>query len=113
MWTHHSSIDSDLSDLTQVEEIIREKILLRSNKEVPYSVSQENVGWKEDNGVVSIVQNISVDRVGQKVGAFSLHSLFLLLLLLHPLSDPLRLPTPTVFQDHSLGAKGREHPVDP
>jgi len=65
-WTYHSSIESDLSQLSVVEDAIREKILLRTNREVPYSVTQENLGWSEKSGVTTVVQNIYVDRVGQK-----------------------------------------------
>jgi len=66
-WTHHSSIESDMSELAVVEEAVREKILLRTNREVPYSVTQENLSWSESKGVANVIQNIYVDRVGQKV----------------------------------------------
>lgn len=44
-WSYHSSFKSDQSDLDLVTEIIREKLFRRFNKEVPYMIEQENVGW--------------------------------------------------------------------
>ncbi|TMW62668.1 hypothetical protein Poli38472_005286 [Pythium oligandrum] len=44
-WNYHSSFKSDQSDLDLVKEIIREKLFRRFNKELPYMIEQENVGW--------------------------------------------------------------------
>ncbi|MHB8880843.1 MAG: GTPase Era [Thermodesulfovibrionales bacterium] len=48
-------------------EIIREKIMLKTSDEIPYSVAVEVLEWKErQNGVVAISANIYVEREGQK-----------------------------------------------
>lgn len=47
-------------------EIIREKIMERTEEEVPHSVAVEMVKWKEDNGKIFISANILVEREGQK-----------------------------------------------
>jgi len=65
-WTHHASLDSELSPLEIVEEAIREKILCRTNKEVPYSTVQENFSWVETETAIYITQNLFVPRIGQK-----------------------------------------------
>lgn len=58
-----------LSDKTQrffVSEIIREKILLNYNKEVPYSTEVEVLSFKEDEKITNIEATIYVARDSQK-----------------------------------------------
>lgn len=47
-------------------EIIREKVMERTEEEVPHSVAVEMVKWKEENGRIFISANILVEREGQK-----------------------------------------------
>lgn len=47
-------------------EIIREKIMERTEEEVPHSVAVEMVKWKEEDGKIFISANILVEREGQK-----------------------------------------------
>lgn len=47
-------------------EIIREKIMERTEEEVPHSVAVEMVKWKEEDGRIFISANILVEREGQK-----------------------------------------------
>jgi GTP-binding protein Era len=49
-----------------VSEIIREKIMDRTEEEVPHSVAVEITGWQEKEGVVFISADILVEREGQK-----------------------------------------------
>jgi len=49
-----------------VSEIIREKIMDRTDEEVPHSVAVEITGWQEKEGVVFISADILVEREGQK-----------------------------------------------
>ncbi len=47
-------------------EIIREKIMDRTEEEVPHAVAVEITRWQEDDGRISISANILVEREGQK-----------------------------------------------
>jgi GTP-binding protein Era len=48
-------------------EIIREKIMLDTGDEIPYSVATEILSWKErEDGVLLVQANIYVEREGQK-----------------------------------------------
>ena len=58
-----------LTDKTErffVSEIIREKILIRYKKEIPYSVEVEVEEFKEDNKIIRIRSIIYVERKSQK-----------------------------------------------
>jgi GTPase Era involved in 16S rRNA processing len=60
---------TDQSLLEQAEELIREKIFQRTNGDVPYRVSQENLAWYTSNKDASYVihHNILVPNVRVKV----------------------------------------------
>ena len=45
-WEFDAHDTSDLSDYQRVEEMVREKIFLRLNQELPYLVTQSNEKWK-------------------------------------------------------------------
>lgn len=47
-------------------EIIREKIMERTEEEVPHSVAVEIAKWQEESGKIFISANILVEREGQK-----------------------------------------------
>jgi len=49
-----------------VNEIIREKILLNYDKEIPYSVEVEVESFKEEDKIIRIRANIYVERDSQK-----------------------------------------------
>jgi hypothetical protein len=60
-----------LADLQIVEEIIREKIFKRTNKEIPYQTRQENVGFTPcKNGDLRIDQVVYVTKNAHKVRKF-------------------------------------------
>lgn len=44
-WMYHSSVQSELSTIHQVSEIIRGRLYQRYNQEIPYQIRQENRGW--------------------------------------------------------------------
>jgi len=59
-----------------VEEIIREKIFKRTNKEVPYQTRQENVGFTPcKNGDLRIDQVVYVAKNAHKVSNNQFYSL--------------------------------------
>jgi GTPase Era involved in 16S rRNA processing len=68
---------TDQSLLEQAEELIREKIFQRTNGDVPYRVSQENLAWYTSNKDASYVihHNILVPNVRVKVPSFLLFHL--------------------------------------
>ncbi len=60
-------IVTDQIERFMVAEIIREKIILQTAEEIPYSVAVEVVKWSEnEKGLVSISANIYVERASQK-----------------------------------------------
>lgn len=60
-----------MADLQIVEEIIREKIFKRTNKEIPYQTRQENVGFTPcKNGDLRIDQVVYVTKNAHKVRKF-------------------------------------------
>lgn len=60
-------IITDQIERFMVSEIIREKITEMTEEEVPHSVAVEIAEWKErEDGLISIMSNIYVEREGQK-----------------------------------------------
>jgi len=60
-WLYHHDIKTLRSPLHQAEEIIREKIFLRTNFETPYLVRLANVGWQRlADGTIRIDEDILV-----------------------------------------------------
>jgi GTP-binding protein Era len=60
-------IITDQLERFMVSEIIREKITEITEEEVPHSVAVEVAAWKErEDGLISIMSNIYVEREGQK-----------------------------------------------
>lgn len=58
---------TDQLERFMVSEIIREKIIDMTEEEIPHSVAIEVVQWNErDDGLISILCNIYVEREGQK-----------------------------------------------
>jgi len=57
---------SDQPDQILTSEIVREKLMLRTNQEVPYSVAVLVVDWKEQSGLLKIKADIVVERVSQR-----------------------------------------------
>jgi GTP-binding protein Era len=58
---------TDQLERFMVAEIVREKIMERTEEELPYSVAVEVAGWNErEDGLISISCNIYVERDGQK-----------------------------------------------
>jgi GTP-binding protein Era len=58
---------TDQLERFMVSEIIREKIIDLTEEEVPHSVAVEVAQWNErDDGLISIICNIYVERQGQK-----------------------------------------------
>jgi GTP-binding protein Era len=58
---------TDQIERSIVAEIIREKIIEKTSKEVPHSVAVEVLKWTErDDGVIMLNANIYVEREGQK-----------------------------------------------
>ena len=66
-WAYHSSVQTDLSELARVEEMIREELYVHLHEELPYRVVQENRGWTEmEDGSLRIDQDLVVARDSQK-----------------------------------------------
>jgi GTP-binding protein Era len=66
-WLFPKEYKSSLADLQIVEEIIREKIFKRTNKEIPYQTRQENVGFTPcKNGDLRIDQVVHVTKNAHK-----------------------------------------------
>jgi GTP-binding protein Era len=61
-------IPTDASERFLVAEMIREKVFLLTNKEIPYASTVEIDGWHEDAaaGTVTIFASIIVERASQK-----------------------------------------------
>jgi len=60
-WEFGANVSSDQSALDRVEEVIREKIYRNLHREIPYHVTQQNMGWTEiKNGSLRIDQGLIV-----------------------------------------------------
>lgn len=67
-WTFHPRVNSDLSALQKVEEIIREHCFKNLDLEVPYAIEQVNTGWTPlINGDLRIDFDLLVDKEAQVV----------------------------------------------
>nr|CAG8478369.1 10405_t:CDS:2 [Entrophospora candida] len=67
-WLYQSDQKVDSSLLKRIEEFIREEILTHYYGYFPYTVTQENVGWKINNNILRIDQNIYVkNQIQQKI----------------------------------------------
>ncbi|CAH1756091.1 2250_t:CDS:2 [Entrophospora sp. SA101] len=67
-WLYQSDQKVDSSLLKRIEEFIREEILTHYYGYFPYTVTQENVGWKINNNTLRIDQNIYVkNQIQQKI----------------------------------------------
>lgn len=71
-WKFPPKIVTDRATIDLAFEVIREKIFRHLNKEVPYSITQENVGWTEDKiqNILRIDQKLFVKKESQKVSFF-------------------------------------------
>jgi len=66
-WEYSSTTRTDQPNVTKVTEIIREKILRRLNKEIPYQVEQQTTGWTVlEHGELQINQVLIVANHRQK-----------------------------------------------
>lgn len=64
-WAFPSDMQTTLSKVQQVEELIRTYLFCWFNKDVPYRISQQTVGWASQNdGSVVIEQELLVKRSG-------------------------------------------------
>lgn len=61
-----SDMPSDQPDQILTSEIVREKLMLRLNQEVPYSAAVLVVDWKEQSGLLKVKADIVVERVSQR-----------------------------------------------
>lgn len=67
-----------MSDVDFLFEVIREKIYQQFHYEIPYLVSQENLGWTElTDGTLRIDQYIFVEKESQQVCFFFLLNIIL------------------------------------
>ncbi|XP_026189646.1 uncharacterized protein LOC34621338 [Cyclospora cayetanensis] len=69
-WTYPSDMRTSLSKVQQVEELIRTYLFCWFNKDVPYRVTQETVGWAtQEDGSVVIEQELLVksDQVAKMI----------------------------------------------
>eukprot|EP00736_Rhodelphis_marinus_P007951 Rmarinus@m.11482 len=63
-WSFGPRMKVHQSKMEEVKEVIREKLFDVLHQEVPYTVSQQNVGWSVlDDGTLQINQDIYVDRL--------------------------------------------------
>lgn len=67
-WVYSKDTKTDLSQLNLAFEVIREKLFRHLNRELPYLVVQENVGWTEDKlrGVLRIDQKLYIRKESQR-----------------------------------------------
>jgi len=65
-WEYKADQTSDMTVEERVHEIIREKIYLRLNKELPYLISQETVSLKDDGENMTIHQRLYVNTSHQQ-----------------------------------------------
>jgi len=81
-WIFSPDTKTPMSKLQIVTEIIREKIFRQMNNEIPFLVSQENMGWTElSNGTLRIDQYLVVSKPNHKAilighGGKTLYSIF-------------------------------------
>lgn len=66
-WIFPAEQTSEMSDIQRVEDIIRAQLFERLYGNLPYTLTQENVGWTESaKGVLRIDQNIYVEHDSQQ-----------------------------------------------
>ncbi len=65
-WLYPAEQMSDISMRLLAAEVTREKIFLRLDNELPYSIFVETESWEESAGLVKVMQAILVQREGQK-----------------------------------------------
>jgi GTP-binding protein Era len=66
-WEYHADILAGQSRLATAEEVIREKLFQRFNKELPYEVRQSNRSWSTlPNGDIVVEQLLLVSKMSQK-----------------------------------------------
>jgi len=65
-WLYPAEQMSDISLRLLAAEITREKIFLKLDQELPYSIFVETESWEESENMVKISQAILVQREGQK-----------------------------------------------
>ncbi len=65
-WLYPAEQMSDISLRLLAAEITREKIFLRLEQELPYSIFVETESWEESDNFVKVSQAILVQREGQK-----------------------------------------------
>ncbi|MEZ5691771.1 MAG: GTPase Era [Rickettsiales bacterium] len=65
-WLYPDAQISDISMRMLAAEITREKLFLRLNKEIPYSIMVETESWDEKDNSIKIAQAIYVQKEGQK-----------------------------------------------
>jgi len=66
-WEYHSDMKCDQSEFMRVVEIIREKLFIRFNQEIPYLVKQLTSGWEiTKKGDLNIQQTLYVLKDSQK-----------------------------------------------
>lgn len=65
-WLYPAEQMSDISLRLLTAEITREKIFVKLNNELPYSIFVETENWEESKNLIKISQAILVQREGQK-----------------------------------------------
>ena len=65
-WEYEAGVVSDMSPLERIEEVIREKLYLRYNQELPYSIEQRHVAWSEGEEWVRVEQQLRVESEAQR-----------------------------------------------
>ena len=65
-WEYDSHTVTDMSPLERVEELIREQLYRRYNKEVPYTVEQRHLEWREGEDWIRVEQQLRVESDAQK-----------------------------------------------
>ncbi|KAG2180115.1 hypothetical protein INT43_003903 [Umbelopsis isabellina] len=66
-WVFPANQTSEMSDIQRVEDIIRAEFFQRLYGNLPYTLTQENVGWSEvAKGTLRIDQNIYVEHDSQQ-----------------------------------------------
>ena len=65
-WEYEPHVVSDMSPLERIEEVIREKLYMRYNQELPYTIEQRHVAWNEQDDRVWVEQQLRVDSEAQK-----------------------------------------------
>ena len=65
-WEYEANVVSDMSPLERIEEVIREKLYMRYNQELPYTIEQRHVAWDESEEWVRVEQQLRVDSEAQR-----------------------------------------------